>query len=179
MAQLLNPEAKSDRGIWKVIFASSAGTMIEWYDFYIFGALATTLASKFYQTGTTVGDLIAWLATFAIGFIVRPFGAIVFGRIGDIIGRKYTFLVTMTLMGLATFSVGLLPTIETLGVWAGVILIALRIIQGLALGVNTAEQPLISPSIPPMASAASIPASSRPPLPWGFFSRWVLSWLPG
>ncbi len=134
MAQLLNPEAKSDRGIWKVIFASSAGTMIEWYDFYIFGALATTLASKFYQTGTNVGDLIAWLATFAIGFIVRPFGAIVFGRIGDIIGRKYTFLVTMTLMGLATFSVGLLPTIDVLGVWAGVILIALRVIQGLALG---------------------------------------------
>jgi MFS family permease len=134
MAQSLKPEAKSDRGIWKVIFASSAGTMIEWYDFYIFGALATTLASKFYQTGTTVGDLIAWLATFAIGFIVRPFGAIVFGRIGDIIGRKYTFLVTMTLMGLATFSVGLLPTIDKLGVWAGIILIALRIIQGLALG---------------------------------------------
>lgn len=121
-------------GIQRVIFASAAGTMIEWYDFYIFGSLSTTIASKFYQTGTPVGDLIAWLATFAIGFIVRPFGAIVFGRIGDLIGRKYTFLITMTLMGLCTFAVGLLPTIEVLGIFAGIILISLRILQGLALG---------------------------------------------
>ncbi len=121
-------------GIQRIIFASAAGTMIEWYDFYIFGSLSTTIASKFYQTGTPVGDLIAWLATFAIGFIVRPFGAIVFGRIGDLIGRKYTFLITMTLMGLCTFAVGLLPTIEILGVFAGIILISLRILQGLALG---------------------------------------------
>src|SRR5512142_1220538 len=125
---------KAAMGIQRVIFASAAGTMIEWYDFYIFGSLSTTIASKFYRTGTPVGDLIAWLATFAIGFIVRPFGAIVFGRIGDLIGRKYTFLVTMTLMGLCTFAVGLLPTIETLGVFAGIILITLRILQGLALG---------------------------------------------
>src|SRR5512142_1201206 len=121
-------------GIQRVIFASAAGTMIEWYDFYIFGSLSTTIASKFYQTGTPIGDMIAWLATFAIGFIVRPFGAIVFGRIGDLIGRKYTFLVTMTLMGLCTFAVVLLPTIETLGVFASIILITLRILQGLALG---------------------------------------------
>src|SRR5512141_1044151 len=120
--------------IQRVIFASAAGTMIEWYDFYIFGSLSTTIASKFYQTGTPVGDIIAWLATFAIGFMVRPFGAIVFGRIGDLIGRKYTFLITMTLMGLCTFAVGLLPTIEVLGVFAGIILITLRILQGLALG---------------------------------------------
>lgn len=118
----------------RIIFASAAGTMIEWYDFYIFGALATTIASKFYQTGTTLGNLIAWLATFAIGFVVRPFGAIFFGRIGDLIGRKYTFLITMTLMGLCTFAVGLLPTVETLGAAAGIILITLRILQGLALG---------------------------------------------
>jgi MFS family permease len=122
------------QGIKKVIFAAAAGTMVEWYDFYIFGSLSTTIASKFYQTGTPVGDIIAWLATFAIGFMVRPFGAIVFGRIGDLIGRKYTFLVTMTLMGLCTFAVGLLPTIEVLGVFAGIILITLRILQGLALG---------------------------------------------
>src|SRR5436190_18681967 len=115
----------------KVIFASAAGTMIEWYDFYIFGSLSTVIASKFYNTGTPLGDLIAWLATFAIGFIVRPFGAIVFGRIGDLIGRKYTFLVTMSLMGLCTFAVGLLPTVEVLGAMAGVILISLRILQGL------------------------------------------------
>lgn len=117
-----------------VIIASSVGTMIEWYDFYIFGSLATVIASKFYQTGTPLGDLIAWLAAFAVGFIVRPFGAIVFGRIGDLIGRKYTFLVTMTIMGLCTFLVGVLPTIEVIGSIAGVILILLRILQGLALG---------------------------------------------
>ena len=118
----------------RTISASAAGTMIEWYDFYIFGALATVIASKFYHTCTPLGDLIAWLATFAIGFIVRPFGAIVFGRVGDLVGRKYTFLITMTIMGLCTFAVGLLPTYETLGATAGIILITLRILQGLALG---------------------------------------------
>ena len=121
-------------GLTRIIFASSAGTLVEWYDFYIFGSLSTVIASKFYQTGTPVGDLIACLATFAIGFIVRPFGAIVFGRIGDLIGRKYTFLVTMTLMGICTFAVGLLPTVDHIGVFAGIILITLRILQGLALG---------------------------------------------
>ena len=108
--------------------------MIEWYDFYIFGSLASVIASKFYQTGTALGDIIAWLAAFAIGFIVRPFGAIIFGRIGDMIGRKYTFLVTMSLMGICTFLVGLLPTAATIGASAGIILIILRIVQGLALG---------------------------------------------
>jgi MFS family permease len=126
--------SRGEMGIKRIIFASAAGTMIEWYDFYIFGSLSTTIASKFYQTGTPIGDLIAWLATFAVGFLVRPFGAIVFGRIGDLIGRKYTFLVTMTLMGLCTFAVGLLPTADVLGVFAGIILISLRILQGLALG---------------------------------------------
>lgn len=123
-----------EQSLSRTIFASAAGTMIEWYDFYIFGSLATVIASKFYHTGTPLGDLIAWLATFAIGFIVRPFGAIVFGRVGDLVGRKYTFLITMTLMGLCTFAVGLLPTYETLGEAAGIILITLRILQGLALG---------------------------------------------
>ena len=125
---------EGEQSLVRTIFASSAGTMIEWYDFYIFGSLATVIASKFYHTGTPLGDLIAWLATFAIGFVVRPFGAIFFGRIGDLIGRKYTFLITMTLMGLCTFAVGLLPTVETLGAAAGIILITLRILQGLALG---------------------------------------------
>src|SRR6266487_5579344 len=123
-----------EQSMTRTIFASSAGTMIEWYDFYIFGSLATVIASKFYHTGTPLGDLIAWLATFAIGFVVRPFGAIFFGRIGDLIGRKYTFLITMTLMGLCTFLVGLLPTADVIGPMAGVILITLRILQGLALG---------------------------------------------
>lgn len=118
----------------KIITASSMGTMIEWYDFYIFGSLAAVIASKFYQTGTPIGDMIAWLAAFAVGFIVRPFGAIVFGRVGDIIGRKYTFLVTLSIMGVCTAAVGLLPTIDKIGPVAGVILIGLRIMQGLALG---------------------------------------------
>ena len=139
MAEIAKPAGSAagnlpEQGISKIIFASAAGTMIEWYDFYIFGSLSTTIASKFYQTGTPLGDLIAWLATFAIGFLVRPFGAIVFGRIGDMIGRKFTFLITMSLMGLCTFAVGLLPTIKEIGVFAGIILILLRILQGLALG---------------------------------------------
>jgi MFS family permease len=129
--------AKADvpeQGLPRIIFASAAGTMIEWYDFYIFGSLASVIASKFYQTGTPLGDVIAWLAAFAVGFIVRPFGAIVFGRVGDLVGRKYTFLITMTLMGLCTFAVGLLPTANQIGPIAGIILIGLRILQGLALG---------------------------------------------
>ena len=137
MSMQASATSSTDAGgqsLTRTIFASAAGTMIEWYDFYIFGSLATVIASKFYHTGTPLGDLIAWLATFAIGFIVRPFGAIIFGRVGDLIGRKYTFLVTMTLMGLCTFAVGLLPTYETLGAAAGIILITLRILQGLALG---------------------------------------------
>jgi MFS family permease len=124
----------AEQGITKIIFSSAAGTMIEWYDFYIFGSLASTIASKFYSTGTPLGDIIAWLAAFAVGFIVRPFGALFFGRLGDMIGRKYTFMVTMTLMGVCTFAVGLLPTAETIGAAAGIILILLRILQGLALG---------------------------------------------
>src|SRR5512134_2364545 len=132
-AAVAKPEPAA-QGLPRIIFASAAGTMIEWYDFYIFGSLATVIASKFYQTGTPIGDIIAWLATFAIGFVVRPFGAIVFGRVGDLIGRKYTFLVTMTLMGLCTFAVGILPTRDQIGDLAGIILIGLRILQGLALG---------------------------------------------
>ncbi|MCC6550103.1 MAG: MHS family MFS transporter [Ignavibacteriaceae bacterium] len=127
-------ELEKPESLTKVIVASSVGTMIEWYDFYIFGSLATVIAGKFYQTGTALGDIIAWLAAFAVGFIVRPFGALFFGRIGDLIGRKYTFLITMSLMGLCTFAVGLLPTTETIGPAAGIILIVLRILQGLALG---------------------------------------------
>ena len=125
---------QAEPGIGRIIIASSVGTMVEWYDFYIFGSLATVIASKFYRTGTPLGDLIAWLAAFAVGFFVRPFGAVFFGRIGDLIGRKYTFIITMSIMGLCTFVVGLLPTIDSIGPVAGVILIGLRILQGLALG---------------------------------------------
>ena len=129
-----NTMATVPQSISKVIFASAAGTMIEWYDFYLFALIGTTVASQYYKTGTPLGDLIAWLATFAVGFIVRPFGAIFFGRLGDLIGRKYTFLVTMTLMGLCTFAIGLLPTRDVIGDLGAITLITLRILQGLALG---------------------------------------------
>ncbi|MGI2335201.1 MAG: MFS transporter [Dehalogenimonas sp.] len=134
MANIVQSAKNGAQSLKKVIFASSAGTMIEWYDFYIFGSLGSIVAPKFYASDTELGSIIAWLATFAVGFIVRPFGAIFFGRIGDVIGRKFTFMLTMAIMGLATFTVGILPTKEVLGDFAGIILITLRILQGLALG---------------------------------------------
>jgi len=118
----------------KVIAASAVGTMIEWYDFYIFGSLAAYLAPKFYPPGNDTFAYIAYLATFAVGFVVRPLGALFFGRIGDLIGRKYAFLVTLSIMGLATAVVGLLPTYATAGWFSPIALIALRVLQGLALG---------------------------------------------
>jgi len=125
-------EPKSN--LWFIITASSVGTLIEWYDFYIFGSLATILAEQFFpQTNPTIG-LLSTLATFAVGFIVRPFGAIVFGRLGDMVGRKYTFLVTLVLMGCSTFAIGLVPGYQTIGIAAPILVLLLRIIQGLALG---------------------------------------------
>ncbi len=126
--------AVHDYKIWQVIGASAAGTMIEWYDFYIFGSLAATISPLFYPKGNDTLALIAYLSTFAVGFIVRPFGAIFFGRIGDLVGRKYAFLVTLLIMGGATAAIGLLPTYQTIGLLAPAILIAIRILQGLALG---------------------------------------------
>ncbi len=120
--------------IWKVIAASSAGTVIEWYDFYIFGSLAAIIAPLFYPKGNETFALIAYLLTFAVGFVVRPFGALFFGRIGDLVGRKYAFLITLLLMGGATAAIGFLPTYESVGVLAPVLLIVIRILQGLALG---------------------------------------------
>ncbi|MBW3570552.1 MAG: MFS transporter [Gemmatimonadetes bacterium] len=122
------------RTIWKVIAASSVGTMIEWYDFYIFGSLATILAGHFFPQGNTTLALVQTLATFAAGFAARPFGALFFGRIGDLVGRKYAFLVTLLIMGGATFIIGLLPGYATIGVAAPIILLVLRLVQGLALG---------------------------------------------
>jgi MFS family permease len=118
----------------KIIAASSAGTLIEWYDFYIFGSLATILATQFYPEGNPTTAFLATLATFATGFAVRPFGAVVFGRIGDIVGRKFTFVLTISIMGAATFVIGLLPTFAAIGIAAPIILVLLRILQGLALG---------------------------------------------
>jgi MFS family permease len=122
------------RGIWKVIGASAAGTVIEWYDFYIFGSLAAVISPLFYPKGNNTLALIAYLSTFAVGFVVRPFGALFFGRIGDLVGRKYAFLVTLLIMGGATALIGLLPTYETIGLLAPALLILIRILQGLALG---------------------------------------------
>jgi MFS family permease len=120
--------------IWQVIAASAVGTMIEWYDFYIFGSLAVTISPLFYPQGNNTLALIAYLSTFAIGFIVRPFGALFFGRIGDLVGRKYAFLVTLLIMGGATAAIGFLPTYATIGLAAPIILLIIRILQGLALG---------------------------------------------
>src|SRR5213593_5230331 len=120
--------------IKKIIFASGLGTMIEWYDFYIFGSLAAVMSELLFPKGDPTWALIKTWALFATGFLVRPFGAIVFGRIGDLIGRKYAFLVTLTVMGLSTFLIGLLPTYAQIGVLAPIILLVLRLLQGLALG---------------------------------------------
>ena len=126
-----------------VILASSLGTVFEWYDFYLFGSLASVIGAQFFGVidpatklpmfNQATRDIFALLA-FAAGFIVRPFGAIVFGRVGDIVGRKYTFLVTILIMGLSTFVVGILPNAATIGIAAPIILIGLRLLQGLALG---------------------------------------------
>src|SRR2546423_14352474 len=123
-----------DYKIWQIIAASSVGTMIEWYDFYIFGSLTTVIAPLFYPKGNNTLALIAYLSTFAVGFVVRPFGALFFGRIGDLVGRKYAFLVTLLIMGGATALIGFLPTYATIGIAAPIILLLIRILQGLALG---------------------------------------------
>jgi MFS family permease len=120
--------------ISRVIGASAVGTMIEWYDFYIFGSLAAVLSPKFYPPGNDTFAYIAYLATFAVGFLVRPFGALFFGRIGDLVGRKYAFLVTLSIMGGATAVIGLLPSYKTAGWFAPITLLLIRVLQGLALG---------------------------------------------
>lgn len=134
----MNPSAggaaSEKNKIWKVIAASSAGTLIEWYDFYIFGSLATIISAQFFPKGHETAALLSTLATFATGFVVRPFGALVFGRIGDVVGRKYAFMVTLLIMGLATTAIGFLPSYESIGIAAPLLLLLLRLLQGLALG---------------------------------------------
>lgn len=120
--------------LWYVIMASSVGTLIEWYDFYIFGSLAIILSEQFFPQTNPTADFLATLATFAAGFVVRPFGALVFGRLGDIVGRKYTFLVTLVLMGGSTFAIGLVPGYDSIGLLAPILVLILRLLQGLALG---------------------------------------------
>lgn len=145
----------------KVIFASSLGTVFEWYDFYLYGSLAAFIGSTFFAPTIpeATRNIFALLA-FAAGFLVRPFGALLFGRIGDLVGRKYTFLVTMTIMGLSTFLVGLLPGYATLGIAAPVILIMLRMLQGLALGGE-------------YGGAATYVAEHAPDDRRGFYTSWI------
>src|SRR6476620_3709986 len=118
----------------RVIFASSLGTVFEWYDFYIYATLAPFFAALFFPPGNATAALLSAFATYAAGFLIRPFGALVFGRIGDLVGRKYTFLITIVTMGMSTFLVGLLPTYNDIGLWSTVLLVTLRLTQGLALG---------------------------------------------
>src|SRR6266536_3585217 len=122
------------RRIWTVIAASTAGTMIEWYDFFIFGSLATIIATQFYPPGNPTASFLKTLATFAVGFAVRPLGALFFGRLGDRVGRKFAFLATLLIMGGSTAAIGFLPGYSRIGIAAPIILVMLRLLQGLALG---------------------------------------------
>ncbi len=135
MATLAVPNVpKLDVSHRKVILASSLGTVFEWYDFYLYGSLAVIIGRQFFSGLNEASQLVFALLAFAAGFAVRPFGALVFGRVGDLVGRKYTFLVTIVIMGVSTFLVGVLPNYATIGIAAPVMLIALRMLQGLALG---------------------------------------------
>lgn len=135
MSDQIQPFASGERKkLWGVITASSVGTLIEWYDFYIFGSLAAILSVQFFPQDNPTAAFLSTLATFAAGFIVRPFGALVFGRLGDILGRKYTFLLTLILMGGSTFAIGLIPGYASIGYWAPALVLLFRLIQGLALG---------------------------------------------
>ncbi|WP_085610636.1 MULTISPECIES: MFS transporter [unclassified Pseudomonas] len=146
----------------KVIFASSLGTVFEWYDFFLYGALAAVISKQFFAGVNDTTAFIFALMAFAAGFIVRPFGALVFGRLGDMIGRKYTFLATIILMGVATFAVGLLPTYASIGIAAPIILVILRMLQGLALGGE-------------YGGAATYVAEHAPIGKRGFHTSWIQS----
>ena len=149
----------STKGIWKVITASSVGTLIEWYDFYIFGSLATIISEKFFPTGNPTTAFLATLATFAAGFIVRPFGALVFGRLGDLIGRKHTFLLTLVIMGGSTFLIGCIPEYKNFH-GAPYLILLLRLLQGLALGGE-------------YGGAATYVAEHAPANKRGYYTSWI------
>lgn len=153
-------EALPKNSIFKVIGASSLGTLIEWYDFYIFGSLAVIIGDQLFPKDAGASALINTLAIFAAGFIVRPFGALVFGRLGDLIGRKYTFLLTLVLMGGSTFLIGLVPSYKSIGYAAPVLVLVLRLIQGLALGGE-------------YGGAATYVAEHAPKNKRGFFTSWI------
>src|SRR6202030_4160796 len=145
---------------WLVIGASSLGTVFEWYDFYLYGLLVSIITSQFFSGVNEVTGFIVALAAFAAGFAVRPFGALVFGRLGDLVGRKHTFLITMSIMGGATFVVGLLPSYASIGVSAPIMLLALRLLQGLALGGE-------------YGGAATYVAEFAPAGKRGLFTSWI------
>ena len=152
--------ATETKGLWKIIGASSVGTLIEWYDFYIFGSLATIISTKFFPAENPTAAFLATLATFAAGFVVRPFGALFFGRLGDLIGRKYTFMVTLLLMGGATFLIGCIPSYESIGFMAPVLVLLLRLLQGLALGGE-------------YGGAATYVAEHAPAHRRGYWTSWI------
>ncbi|MFD0940440.1 MFS transporter [Pedobacter boryungensis] len=152
--------ATKPNSIFKVIGASSLGTLIEWYDFYIFGSLATIIGAQLFPADAGASALINTLAIFAAGFIVRPFGALVFGRLGDLIGRKYTFLLTLVLMGGSTFLIGLIPSYSSIGYAAPILVLILRLVQGLALGGE-------------YGGAATYVAEHAPKGKRGFFTSWI------
>src|SRR5271169_787543 len=145
---------------WLVIGASSLGTIFEWYDFYLYGLLASIISAQFFSGVNETTGFIFALAAFAAGFAVRPFGALVFGRLGDLVGRKHTFLITMSIMGVATFAVGLLPSYATAGVGAPIMLVLLRLLQGLALGGE-------------YGGAATYVAEFAPPGKRGLYTSWI------
>lgn len=152
--------SQNNKGLWKIIGASSVGTLIEWYDFYIFGSLATIISTKFFPSDNPTAGFLATLATFAAGFVVRPFGALFFGRLGDLIGRKYTFMVTLLLMGGATFAIGCIPSYETIGFMAPLLVLLLRLLQGLALGGE-------------YGGAATYVAEHAPANRRGYWTSWI------
>ena len=160
--QAVAAKAPTSREEKKIIFASSLGTVFEWYDFFLYGALATVLSKQFFSGVNDTTAFIFALMAFAAGFLVRPFGALVFGRLGDMIGRKYTFLMTIVLMGLSTFAVGLLPTYASIGIAAPIMLVLLRMLQGLALGGE-------------YGGAATYVAEHAAPGKRGFNTSWIQS----
>ncbi len=156
----MNAAKISQKQLVKVITASSVGTLIEWYDFFIFGSLATIISTEFFPKENPVAAFLATLATFSAGLVVRPFGALFFGRLGDMIGRKYTFMITLVLMGGSTVAMGLVPTYDSIGFFAPLIVLILRLLQGLAIGGE-------------YGGAATYVAEQSPPHQRGFWTSWI------
>jgi MFS family permease len=156
----MSPEKNSGKKLIPIIAASSVGTLIEWYDFFIFGSLATIISTQFFPKENPVAAFLATLATFSAGFVVRPFGALFFGKMGDMIGRKYTFMITLVLMGGSTIAIGLVPTYESIGFVAPLIVLILRLLQGLAIGGE-------------YGGAATYVAEQSPVKQRGFWTSWI------